>query len=178
MSGLTKRAGDDRAGERRWPHVACLVEDGRSFRTVVPVARRACAGGGRLTVLYADRWSNLAFAGEYVVDVELLHEGAEIWLRERLLGLGLADAEGVVVDSPQAPVLRAWLQSAHPDLVVAVEPGGRISRLARWSLSGDLVRHAGCPVLLVGREIGGGRRRKPVPGPTTASRARWMWVAP
>src|SRR5438105_11960392 len=98
-SGTEARSGGLAQKREHWPHVACIIDGSEDSLRALPIAVRTCAGGGRLTVLLADRWSGLAMScSEWAVDLEVIREGGEAWVRERLGTLGITDVDVAVLD--------------------------------------------------------------------------------
>lgn len=76
---------------------------------------------------------------------------ATAMLESALTGLGLADAETMVVNGPPGPALCDLAESLPASVMVIGTRGhGGLRRAVLGSVSDHIVRHAPCPVISVG----------------------------
>jgi nucleotide-binding universal stress UspA family protein len=77
----------------------------------------------------------------------------EAAVQEVITALGLSDAEPVLVESPAGPAICDLAASLPAEVVVIGSRGhGGLRRAVLGSVSDHVVRHAPCPVLIVGHD--------------------------
>ena len=85
--------------------------------------------------------------GATVARREDLNDAARRWIEER--AAAVPGARAVFLEGSAGPAICDWAEEAGVDLLVVGAHHGRVQSLLLGSVSGHLVNHAPCPVLVV-----------------------------
>ena len=153
---MRRRAVDETIGARRvavsirYSHIACCMdESAASEEALVHAVALATAGGATLALVHVGPFPLMVeeVNGATVARREDLNATARAWIEER--ARTVPDSHAVFLEGSAGPAICHWAAEAGVDLLVVGAHHGRVESLLFGSVSGHIVNHAPCPVLVV-----------------------------
>lgn len=146
----------------RYGHIAVCID--RSTASEVAIGHAvdlASAASARLSLVHVGPYPLLVedVDGTTVARREDLNAASREWIGER--AAAVPGAEPVFLEGSAGPAICEWAEAEDVDLLVLGSHRGWRERLLLGSVSGHVVNHAPCPVLVVRpleRERGTGER--------------------
>ena len=130
-----------------YSHIACCFDGSPASEGAVAEGRRLRElGDGRLSVIRVYHDPAL-YGGLYTPDLGAVRDAARLWFEER--ARAWPEVEPVFLEGSAVVELDRWIAREHPDLVIAGVHHGAAHRAVLGSVTGHLVHHSPCPVLVV-----------------------------
>ncbi len=131
-------------------HIACCMDPlTASEEALAHAIDLAAAAGAVLSLVHVGPFPLIVdeVDGATVARREDLNDAARRWIEERATAVPGAGA--VFLEGSAGPAICDWAAEAGVDLLVVGAHHGRVQSLLLGSVSGHLVNHAPCPVLVV-----------------------------